>query len=124
MARRCPNHGRRCRINLLHNETNVGFKPSVLVEAGTWLSLAGVALLTVNVSRAVLRQQGFAAMPAFVIEILLNGVLYLYYYRNVFRNQRVPASRRNLWSIITFLAGPIGQLTYLYRYVKPRSHLQ
>ena len=63
-------------------------------------------------------------MPAFVIEILLNGVLYLYYYRNVFRNQRVPASRRNLWSIITFLAGPIGQLTYLYRYVKPRSHLQ
>lgn len=53
----------------------------------------------------------------FVAEVLLNAFLYLFYYRNAFRNPAVPEGKRNLWSIITFMTGPVGQLVYYYKYV-------
>jgi len=66
---------------------------------------------------AATRRPGFPGMPLFVGEIVLNAFLYLAYYRNIFRNDRVPADKRDLWSIVTFLTGPVGQLLYFYRYV-------
>jgi hypothetical protein len=80
--------------------------------------MAGVILLVVNVCRALSRHHGIDPMPLFIAEVLLNALLFLWYYRNVFRNPNVSNDRRDTWSILTFMGGPVGQIVYLYRYVK------
>ena len=82
------------------------------------MSLLGIIALVADAVVYLAAQRGFPGLPLFIFEVLLNAFLYLYYYRNVFRNSRVPAEQRNLWSIVTFMTGPVGQLVYYYRYVK------
>jgi hypothetical protein len=73
------------------------------------MSLAGIVfLISDSAVSMTTRGRGLPALPIFIVEILLNAVLYLFYYRNTFRNPAVPEGKRNLWSIITFMTGPIG----------------
>lgn len=104
----------------MYDETDVGFTPRVLVGILTWISLVSMLVLLGDAAAYALTRRGFPALSLFVCEALLNAGLFLYYYRTVSRDAALVQQRRDFWTIVTFLFGPIGQIAYYYRHVKGR----
>lgn len=60
---------------------------------------------------------------AYAAFCILHGALFLVYYRDVFRNDRVPDERKHAWTIILFLGVAFAQLAYFWRFMRPGSAL-
>jgi hypothetical protein len=94
----------RTRTLVLMIATLINVLSSVMV---LWLAFGG------TLSKA-------ASLPtAFVVGVVINGVMVLVYLRLVITNSRLTESERNNWMIVVLVGVGFGQLLYFLRKVSP-----
>jgi hypothetical protein len=57
------------------------------------------------------------AIDLYSMFCIYHALLFLIYYRDVFRNDRVPLEMKHSWTIILFLGLAFAQLVYFWRFI-------